>query len=113
MESNALPKVELTTKRWNAALARKVLDEFSASGMSPSAFARTCGVNLQRLSWWRQRLTKTRSPKTVTFIPAAVSRALPGITLRLPGGVAIEAASATVLPARWVAELVRSLASTP
>jgi hypothetical protein len=112
MESHALPKVELTAKRWNAALARKMLDEYSASGMSLTAFARTCGVNLQRLSWWRKRLTKARRPQTVTFIPAAVSRVFPGITLRLPGGVAIEVADTTALPARWVAELARSLAST-
>jgi hypothetical protein len=113
MESQALPKVELTAKRWNAAVAQKVLDEYSASGLTLTAFARTCGVNLQRLSWWRKRLAKARRPQTVTFIPAAVSRVSAGITLQLPGGVAIEAANATVLPARWVAELARSLASTP
>ena len=99
MGSHALSKVDLTVKRWNAAFARKVLDEHSASGMSLTAFARTCGVNLQRLSWWRKRLAKAR-PQTVTFIPAAVSRVFPGITLRLPGGVAIQVADTTVLPVR-------------
>jgi hypothetical protein len=29
MESHALPKVELTAKRWNAVLAHRVLDEYS------------------------------------------------------------------------------------
>jgi hypothetical protein len=113
MESNALPEVALTAKRWNAVIARRVLDEHATSGMSLTAFARTRGVNLQRLLWWRKRLAKTRSAKSVTFIPAAISRVLPGITVRLPGGVAIEAADTTGLAARWVAELARSLASAP
>jgi hypothetical protein len=48
----------------------------------------------------------------VTFIPATIMRG-PSITLRLPGGITVEAADATALPVRWVAELARSLASTP
>jgi hypothetical protein len=113
MEINALPKVELKPKRWNAAFARKVLEEFASSGMSLTAFARTRGVNLQRLLWWRKRLAMTGLPKSVTFLPAAVSPMFSGITVRLPGGFAVEAADTTVLPARWVAELARSLTSTP
>ena len=76
-ESQALPKVELTAKRWNAAVAQKVLDEYSASGLTLTAFARTCGVNLQRLSWWRKRLAKARRPQTVTFISAWLEGILP------------------------------------
>jgi hypothetical protein len=41
MESHALPKVGLTAARCNAVLAQEVLDEYSATGMSLTAFAHT------------------------------------------------------------------------
>jgi hypothetical protein len=112
MENNALSTSELRAKRWNAKIAREVLDELAASGMSLAAFARSRGVNFQRLFWWRKRLGQTRPAKSVTFIPATILSG-PSITLRLPGGIAVEAADAAALPVRWVAELARSLASTP
>lgn len=112
METNVLSTSELRAKRWNAKIAREVLDELAASGMSLAAFARSRGVNFQRLFWWRKRLGKTRSAKSVTFIPATIVRG-PAITLRLPGGIAVEAVDAAALPVRWVAELARSLVSTP
>jgi hypothetical protein len=56
METNALSTNELRAKRWNTKIAREVLDELAASGMSLAAFARSRGVNFQRLFWWRKRL---------------------------------------------------------
>jgi hypothetical protein len=87
-----------------------VLDEFAASGMSQVAFARARGVTIQRLQWWRKRLGEVAcAPAKVAFIPAEISSGT-SITIRVPGGVAIEAASTSALPAAWVAELSRSLA---
>ena len=112
METKAPSTNELRARRWNAKIARESLDEFAVSGMSLAAFARSHGVNFQRLFWWRKRLGQTRSAKSVTFIPAAISRG-PAITLRLPGGIAIEATDTAALPVGWVAKLARALASTP
>lgn len=112
MDTRPLSTHELKAKRWNAKIARKALDEFATSGMSLAAFARSRGVNFQRLFWWRKRLGQIGSAKAVTFIPAAISHG-PAITLRLPGGIAVEATDAAALPVLWVAELARSLTSTP
>jgi hypothetical protein len=108
MDANALPTHALRAKRWNARIARKALDEFAASGMSLTAFARSRGVNFQRLFWWRKRLGQTRATKAVTFIPAAISHGST-ITVHLPGGIAIEAEDAASLPVEWLAELARSM----
>jgi len=111
MDTNGLPTHELKEKRWNARIARKALDEFAASGMSLAAFARSRGVNFQRLFWWRRRLGQSTSTKVVTFIPAAISRTS-AITVRLPGGIAVEADDATALSVGWLAELARSMTGT-
>jgi hypothetical protein len=50
MDTNALSTPELRAKRWNARIARKMLDNFATSGLSLAAFARSRGVNFQRLS---------------------------------------------------------------
>jgi hypothetical protein len=112
MDTDALSPHELRAKRWNARIARKALDEFATSGMSLAAFARSRGVNFQRLFWWRKRLGQTKSTKVVTFIPAAISRSC-AVTVQLPGGIAVEAEEATALPVGWLAELARALTSTP
>jgi hypothetical protein len=112
MDTRARRRVELNRKRWNATLARTVLDEFTASGMSLTAFSRRLGVNLQRLSWWRKRLAE-RGGEKLTFIPAAVVRQHSGTVVRLPGGVEIETTDVASVPARWVAELARALTGTP
>ena len=113
MDAGARRRVELNPKRWNAAIARRVLDEFASSGMSLTAFARSMGVNLQRLSWWRKQLAEDGAGQSVTFVPAVVARTHAGTVVRLPRGVEIEATDVAVLPARWVAELARELTGTP
>jgi hypothetical protein len=113
MDARARRTVDVRTKRWNAAIARKVRDEFSASGMSLTAFSRSLGVNLQRLSWWRKRLADTNPGQTVTFVPAVVSQPRARTIVRLLGGVEIEATDVASVPARWVAELVGALTGTP
>jgi hypothetical protein len=112
MHARDLPRTKPTEKRWNAKIARRMLEAFESSGMSREAFARSRGVNPQRLWWWRNRLAQRPSRKTVSFIPAAVShvQAADGITVRLPGGVAVEAKAAAALPVEWVTALAQSLA---
>lgn len=108
MDRRGLPTYELKAKRWNAKIARKALDEFAASGMSMAAFARSRGVNFQRLFWWRKRLGQRAATKAATFIPAAISRGSL-ISVRLPSGVVVEAEDAAALPVAWLAELARSM----
>lgn len=50
--------------------------------------------------------------KAVTFILAAISRGTV-ITVRLPGGVAVEAEAVAPLPVAWVAELALSTTGAP
>jgi hypothetical protein len=112
MDTEALPKSELTQKRWNAATARKILEEFAASGMSRAAFARARGVKAHRLKWWQERLGDRRAPAKVAFIPATIS-SIGSLVIRLPTGMTIEAPSATALPPAWLAELSRALVVRP
>ncbi len=113
MDARARGRAELSRKRWNATVARRVLAELATSGMSRTAFARTLGLNVQRLSWWRKRLGEAECPAAVTFVPAVVTRPGSRTIVRLPAGVEIEATDVTAVPAQWVAELVRSLTGTP
>ena len=115
MDAHDLPSTEPTGKRWNAETARRVLDDFAASGMSRGDFARSRGVNEQRLWWWRKRLAEQALPKAVSFIPAVVPSVPENavITLRLPGGIAVEVRGTTALPVEWLSALARTLAGTP
>jgi hypothetical protein len=72
-----------------------------------------CGpqVSLGEVVRRRKRLGQTGSAKAVRFIPAAVSRGS-AITVRLPGGVAVEVEDAAALPVEWLAELAQSLTGT-
>jgi hypothetical protein len=112
MHASDLPTTKPIERHWNAKIARRMLEAFESSGMSREAFARSRGVNPQRLWWWRKRLAERPSPRPISFIPAAVSHVqeAAGITVRLPGGVAIEAKAAAASPVAWVTALARSLA---
>jgi hypothetical protein len=112
MDTDAVPPSEQPEKRWSAATARKILDEFAASGMSRAAFARVRGVKAHRLKWWQERLSESNSTTKVAFIPAEIS-SIAGVVIRLPIGITIEAPSVTALPPAWVSELARTLAVKP
>lgn len=113
MDSRAHRKVELSNKHWDAALAREVLADFEASGMSLTAFARSMGVSLQRLSWWRKRLERESAAPRIAFVPAAITHQPSRLVVRLPGGIEIETMDPAAVPPQWVAELARSLAGRP
>ena len=114
MRTKEVPACEPTKKRWDAALARRVLAGWAPSEVSLAGFARTRGVNVQRLSWWRKRLA-TETPETATFIPATVSVGGHGarVVVRLPGGVDVEATNTSALPTAWLAALARELLVAP
>ncbi len=91
---------------WTPDDARRIFDEWRQSGDSLAAFARRHGISSARLYWWRKRLgTESLELSTLSLVPATVMDAAP-ITIRLPNGIGIEAASAT--PA-WIAAVVVEL----
>jgi hypothetical protein len=99
---------------WTEDEAREVLDAWRRSGESLAAFARNHRLTVQRLYWWRRRLSppSSKPAAVVSFVPATVIDPEPvgdgaGIVIRLPSGVAIEIAHAS--PA-WLAAVVSELA---
>ena len=74
------------------------------------AFAHRCGLNAQRLSWWRKRLGTDQAGRApMAFIPAVVAGPTAPVTVRLPCGVEVETIDLAAVPPRWVARLVRAL----
>jgi hypothetical protein len=99
--------------QWTEEDARRILGEWTASGLPLYPFARTRGITPQRLAWWRDRLTKGSAgpvllaPARVTAGPVVLSTS-GGVVVRLPGGVTLELGD--VSPG-WVATLIRELTS--
>lgn len=93
---------------WTQDDARRVLDEWKQAGGTLSAFARSRGIAIGRLYWWKSRLGLPARPRRSpsAFVPAAIIANEPAATIRLPTGVTIELASAT--PA-WVAAMITEL----
>src|SRR4051812_20845762 len=94
-------------ERWGEADGRAAVEAWRASGDSIAAFARDCGVDPQRLGWWRKRLNESSStsliPVTITNVPAPV-----GVRVHVDD-VEIEVADPSRVSASWVAELVASV----
>lgn len=99
-----------TRRHWSADHARGMLAAWRKSGLSLAAFARRQGLNAERLRWWRKRLgTAEKQDTALAFIPAVVSAKSSPVVVRLPRGVEVEAPDLTAVPARWLAEVVRTL----
>ena len=96
---------------WRETQARRVLRWWSDSGLSASGFARTHGLNPQRLLWWRKRLKSSEETALapLTFIPAVVTAGAAATVVRLPGGVAVELADVAAVPTSWIAALAAEL----
>ena len=106
------PRVPDSNDYWTPEEAQLLLDEWQRCGGPLAAFARRCGVAPRRLYWWRRRLAGSAAT-SLSLIPAAVIGAdaptAAPITVRLPGGIAIEIANASPsLVAAIVTELTRS-----
>lgn len=97
--------------RWTAEVAQQVLAAHEASGESLVRFARRQGVPVQRLHWWRRRLSdweRLASAETA-LVPAIIEGAdRAAVKLRV-GAVTLEVSDAGAVPASWLAELVRAL----
>ena len=105
-------RVEATSKKWTAAVAKAVLDELDASGQSLAEFAAEQGLHPVRLSRWRSRLASRALQPTAALVPVTVN-----------GARSIQVGSASVVvetnvmrveihdhertAAAWVAELIR------
>lgn len=61
-------------QRWTPEHAAVVLAEAEQSGLSDRAFAKTKGIDPQRLWWWRRRLARTKAivKKDDDFVEVAV-----------------------------------------
>ena len=117
-EDGANESTSLADRRWRQEDAAKVLAAWEESGLSLSKFADEQGVSVQRLSWWRKQLKergrvggrrRRQRAAGVSFVPAVLSASPPMVVLRLPRGVAIEAADLTAVPAAWLAAAVKAL----
>ena len=58
-------------KRWSESVAREVLDELVASGMTVAAFARSRGLDVQRLWWWSRRIGRSGPVPATMALPQA------------------------------------------
>ena len=110
------------TARWTAATAKRVLDEWTASGESLGGFARRRGVQAQRLSWWRKRLgwapTARGGASVGTIAPwvpvtvagdAQTGATSAAATIELGHAIRVELRSLDRASAAWVATLARAL----
>lgn len=95
---------------WTPDEARQIFDEHRRCGGSLAQFARRHGIEPARLYWWKKRLAGERADlTTLALVPATVTTAAAetaGITIRLPNGIAIEAASSAPT---WIAAVVAEL----
>jgi transposase-like protein len=98
-------------RRWTAEVAEQVLAAHEASGESLASFARRQGLPVQRLLWWRRRLADWEQPARAerTLVPAVIEGAERAAVKLQVGEVTVGVADAGLVPARWVAELVRAL----
>jgi hypothetical protein len=85
-------------RQWTEGEARTALEELSRSGVSPSEFARSKGVSVHRLGYWRKRLAHAPPPAfvAVTLPREASSPRRPleilggGVIVRVPDDVDAE-----------------------
>jgi transposase-like protein len=96
-------------RRWTAEVAQQVLAAHEASGESLARFARRQGVPVQRLHWWRRRLSDWERPAEAALVPAIIEGADRAAVKLQVGAVTVEVGEAGAVPASWLAELVRAL----
>jgi transposase len=95
-----------------------MLRSWRRSGLSAREFAKSNGIDAQRLLWWRKRLEATDggarsapTSKSLAFIPATLvpTESAVAVTVRLVDGTCIEVADPAAAPAAWVAAVVAAL----
>jgi hypothetical protein len=86
-----------------------VLAELEDSGETTAQFARTRGLSLQRIYWWRRRLREAEVPVSeVAFAPVVV-RGIGGTVVVRAGAFEVEVGDPSRVEPRWLAELVETL----
>lgn len=81
---------------WSEDEGRRVVEAWHRSGEDAAAFARRHGLQARRLVYWSKRLaSRSAPPPPVSFVPAVVTPDEVAAIIRMPGGIAIELATAT------------------
>ena len=97
-----------TVRYWRDTDARGALAAHRASGLSLAVFARRHGLTVQRLRWWRQRLTPAASvtPAPPQWLPVQL---LPELTRRpaLPLEVVVRGGQVIRVPAEFDPAVLR------
>lgn len=89
-----MPRTHSSTRsqrapRWTPEEARATLAKQEESGLSPSAFAKQEGLEVQRLYRWRQRLAKEAGRRAIPVAPPFVevrTRRVERVEVVLPSG---------------------------
>lgn len=94
--------------RWTVAEAERELAGWRASGKSLAAYARERGLKVQRLIWWKRRLSVEQEEAAApTRFAAAVIRPSRAVaTLRCGTDAVLEIEEPAGVPAEWVAALL-------
>lgn len=94
-------------RRWTETEARDALAALDASGLSTAAFAVREGLDVQRLYWWRRRLTVSSDVAAPSFVELRASSAIEHVEVILRNGrvLRFSAAIDTVVLRRLVAAL--------
>lgn len=95
-------------RQWTEEEARTALEEFSRSGASLSEFARSKGISVHRLVYWRKRLGPARPPAFVALtLPRDAVSPSPPLEILVGGGVIVRVPDE--VDAERVAGIVRAL----
>ena len=98
-------------RRWTAAEAERVVEAWRESGQSMRAFADERGFNVQRLGWWKKRLSEWAGEERVArFAPAVIATSGGAhVSVRLAEGIVIEVAEVEAVTPAWLSALVSNL----
>jgi transposase-like protein len=102
-------------RHWSEQEARATLAELAQSGLSMARFARSAGLSVRRLAYWRKRLAETGPTE---FVPVALlPSALPRTSMERPHiEIATEGIAVRVredLDVEHLARIVEALARRP
>ncbi len=101
-------------RQWDESDAREALAAWAESGGTLSGFARRHGLTVQRLSWWRARMSPDRPtalvPVSVTSAPL-MSFATAAVSVTV-GDARIDVEDPARVPPSWLAALVGAMKGT-
>lgn len=101
-----------TSARWTTAEAERELGSWRRSGKPLAAYARECGVDVQRLHWWKRRLGADASaavPEGPAFAAAFIRTSPVAVTLRLGADLTLDIADPAAVSAEWLATFAAAL----